>query len=134
MTRINADIPVEKLTDQHLLAEHREIKRITKGELSPNAPVHFKLGSGHVLFFRDKRGYCLERYWLIHEECKRRGFDVTDFTSNWEGLDLGEWKPPPGVRETVVQRITERILDSKMQWRFWGKPISQKEAIELLKI
>ena len=28
MTRINANIPVRNLTDQHLLAEHREIKRV----------------------------------------------------------------------------------------------------------
>jgi hypothetical protein len=33
MTRINL-IPVEELTDQHLLAEHREIKRI------PNAVIN----------------------------------------------------------------------------------------------
>ena len=28
MTRINVDIPVKNLTDEHLLAEHREIKRV----------------------------------------------------------------------------------------------------------
>ena len=28
MTRINVGIPPEELTDKHLLAEHREIKRI----------------------------------------------------------------------------------------------------------
>ena len=28
MTRINAGIPPKKLTNRHLLAEHREIKRI----------------------------------------------------------------------------------------------------------
>ena len=28
MTRINSGIPVKSLTDEHLLAEHREIKRL----------------------------------------------------------------------------------------------------------
>lgn len=133
MTRINAEIPVENLTDQHLLAEHREIKRITKGHPSRNAPSHFKLGSGHVLFFRDKLGYCLRRYRKLHAECERRGFAVSDFSSNWEGLVLNDWIAPPDVREQLETRITERIMNSKMVWRYYGKPISKQEAIEILK-
>lgn len=55
MTRVNL-VPVKELYDQHLLAEHREIKRI------PNLikqwkynfvwqPKKYKLWSGHVKFF-----------------------------------------------------------------------------------
>ena len=38
MTRINAGIPVEKLSDQHLLAEHREIKRIPNTKFTGKVP------------------------------------------------------------------------------------------------
>lgn len=56
MTRINSAIPVKNLTDEHLLAEHREIKRlpyflskaIQSGSIN-NIPEKFTLGKGHVL-------------------------------------------------------------------------------------
>ena len=56
MTRINAGIPPVELTDKHLIAEHREIKRIpnliSKGKYNMNGqPSEFKLGIGHVKFF-----------------------------------------------------------------------------------
>lgn len=133
MTRINAEIPVENLTDQHLLAEHREIKRITKGQPSRNAPSHFKLGKGHVLFFREKLGYCLKRYRKLHNECKQRGFAVSDFSANWEGLVLNDWIAPPDVRKRLEARIIERITESKMVWRYYGTHISKQQAIKLLK-
>ena len=69
MTRINAGIPVECLTDEHLLAEHREIKRLpdvikrwenSKRRTPP--PSKFTLGKGHVLFFLYKQKFILERY------------------------------------------------------------------------
>ena len=61
MTRINSAINVKNLTDEHLLAEHREITRvpfvlrnaIRTGSVN-NIPEKFTLGKGHVLFFIDK--------------------------------------------------------------------------------
>ena len=59
MTRINVAIPVEELTREHLISEHREIKRIPNMIKSgrakiKNIPPKFKLGPGHVKFFYDK--------------------------------------------------------------------------------
>lgn len=61
MTRINLGVPVRNLTDEHLLAEHREIKRIPNAYLVAlrsgsidKVPKKFCLGRGHVLFFIDK--------------------------------------------------------------------------------
>ena len=56
MTRINVGIPPAELVNQHLLAEHREIKRIpncvAKGKYNMDGmPERFKLGTGHVKFF-----------------------------------------------------------------------------------
>ena len=36
MTRINSTIPVKCLTDEHLLAGHREIKRLLKQKADKN--------------------------------------------------------------------------------------------------
>ena len=46
MTRINCGIPVEELTDKHLLAEAREIKRI------PNnvSKGKFNIKNQYILF------------------------------------------------------------------------------------
>lgn len=76
MTRINSAIPVKRLTDEHLLAEHREIKRLpscylkakTSGALQ-RIPKKFCLGTGHVTFFLDKFAFSMTRYMTIRKEC-----------------------------------------------------------------
>lgn len=80
MTRINV-VPVEELCDQHLLAEHRELTRIpnavAKGKFHlKGQPTDYKLGEGHVRFFFNKLTFLKKRYDLLHQECKKRGFNV----------------------------------------------------------
>ena len=67
MTRINT-VPVECLSDKHLLAEYRELPRIftavakiydSGNQLPTDIPPNYKLGAGHVKFFYDKL------LWLI---------------------------------------------------------------------
>ena len=65
MTRINIGIPPKQLTNKHLIAEHREIKRIpnviSKGKYNlKSIPPEFTLGKGHVSFFYDKLQYLKE--------------------------------------------------------------------------
>ena len=118
MTRINVGIPVKKLSDKHLLAEHREIKRIPNlvkaGRLSnKNQPEEFTLGTGHVKFFYDKLGFLLNRYKEIYEECLRRSFNVQDFSSAWEGIDpclMNDYQPTPKAIKLIEDRILERSL------------------------
>ena len=74
MTRINCGIPPAELVDKHLIAEHREIKRIPncikKGRYNlTGQPDKFTLGTGHVKFFYDKLGYLKRRYESIYKEC-----------------------------------------------------------------
>ena len=59
MTRINIGVSPNELIGKHLLAEHREIKRIPncikKGRYKMiGIPDKFKLGTGHVKFFYNK--------------------------------------------------------------------------------
>jgi deoxyribonuclease (pyrimidine dimer) len=70
MTRINVVAPRD-LTDQHLLAEYRELPRVftlaqawlDRGK--PGAlPERYALGTGHVKFFYDKTDYLAKRQRL----------------------------------------------------------------------
>lgn len=117
MTRINAGIPVQELTGKHLIAEHREIKRIPNviksGRFNfEGQPQVFKLGEGHVKFFYDKLGYLLSRYKQLYNECLDRGYNVTDYSDAWKGIDdkyMNDYVPTPEAAELVRERINERL-------------------------
>ena len=116
MTRINAGIPVQSLSGKHLIAEHREIKRIPncigKGKYNmKDQPSHFKLGTGHVKFFYDKCGYLLNRYIELYDECVKRGYKVQNYIDAWENVPnsmMGDYKPTPEAVAEVKQRILDR--------------------------
>lgn len=143
MTRINSAISVKCLTDEHLLAEHREIKRlpfclqqaIKSGSIN-RIPSEFTLGKGHVLFFIDKMMFTLKRYCAVHNECIMRNFNVQRFSELWDSVPiqyLGEYTPTQEEHDLLVERITERILNSpKGGFHYYGKRISKKDAIILL--
>jgi len=117
MTRINCGIPPAELIDKHLIAEHREIKRIpnciSKGRYSMNGqPDKFTLGTGHVKFFYDKLLYLRKRYEKIYNECKSRGFNVTYYGDAWEDIPeelMGDYEPNNEDRRIIRERIAERI-------------------------
>jgi len=116
MTRINAGIDVMELSDKHLLAEHREIKRvpnaISSGRYNMDGiPDRFTLGKGHVKFFYDKMLYLRHRYDEIHRECVRRGFNVQYYGSAWDRVParlMNDYKPTPECVTIVRGRILER--------------------------
>ena len=117
MTRINVAIPVEELTNKHLIAEHREIKRIPNMVSSGRAkivdiPKEFTLGKGHVKFFYNKLGYLKERYEQIYNECKRREFKVTYYGSAWSNVPkhlMNNYLPTKRDEEIIRQRIKEKL-------------------------
>ena len=123
MTRINIISPSE-LTDQHLIAEYREIfmvpgslKRtlISKnGYLQSKVPKEYTLNSGHVYFFYNKGKYLNKRYKLIIKEMKLRGFNPDKerkfpkdiFINN----DLyNDWSPNQNDIKIIRRRISEKI-------------------------
>lgn len=128
MTRINAFIPVEELSDKHLIAEHREIKRIPnmvgsgKAKLE-NIPEQFTLGKGHVKFFYNKLKYLYLRYAELYYECKKRGFNVTNYKGAWDFLFDPDnenydtlfkgWHPKPDEVNRVQSLIRNRIKENQ---------------------
>lgn len=141
MTRINLGISVKSLTDQHLLAEHREIKRLCTlyrnwDKNQASVPVQFSLGTGHMKFFLDKGLYTYERYRMLHTECLERRFSVEDYRGNWgiyQKQHYNDYHAIPEETELLVERISERILASKQTPRYYGENIEKSFAILLLK-
>ena len=111
-----------ELHNRHLLAEHREIKRIPNAILKgkfclKNAPDQFKLGTGHVKFFYDKLLYLHLRYFDLYAECIKRGFKVTSYHASFLNLPpqlYNNYKPTKMDREMILERIAERIEQSKV--------------------
>lgn len=145
MTRINSAINVLNLTDEHLLAEHREIKRIPSVYSKHNnknkiIPQKFTLGAGHVLFFINKPFFTILRYKQLYEECLKRNFKVENYIDNWDvyenvknGHILNDHASSMEEYHLLLDRITERITNTKKPyWHYYGNVISKEDAVTLL--
>ena len=129
MTRINIIDPAE-LTDQHLIAEYREITMVPGslnrtlnskiGYKESKVPKRYTLNSGHVYFFYNKGKYLHKRYDELINEMKRRGFSPDSkrlfphkiFRDN--NL-YNDWMPNIEDYKVIRQRIAEKIA-MKPKW------------------
>lgn len=120
MTRINC-ISVQELTDKHLLAEYREITRISSAlkrsikANKVNIPDKYKMGEGHVKFFYDKGLYLHKRTAQLYEECLRRGFNIKKKIYSINGHPLNfrnDWIPDSASKRINRDRISKRIMES----------------------
>jgi|TARA_B110000444_G_scaffold213268_1_gene210014 deoxyribonuclease (pyrimidine dimer) len=135
LTRINI-VPVEELTDQHLMAEYREIFMIgsalqislkSKNWDPKRIPDKFTLNTGHVTFFYDKGQYLYKRYQQIQKELTKRNFNldksrlfkVTQFPTEY----YNDWEPTKEDQAIVWQRIEERIQQKPEWYRHYGVSI-----------
>ena len=116
MTRINIGIDPKTLTSKHLIAEHREMKRVPNQVKSGRVKVTeiptFRLGKGHVHFFTTRLGYLLKRYREVYQECLRRGFKVENYESAWISIPdelMKDYTPTEEDRKIVEKRIALRL-------------------------
>jgi hypothetical protein len=131
MTRINV-VPVEELTNQHLLGEYKEITRVfgyvrkaqDKGTNKINfhkkyeVPSDYTLGTGHVVFFYNRLGYVLRRYAELAVEMGRRGYKpspvgYTDLCSGIRSEWFGEYAPTTDALRLNRERIAKRLSGDK---------------------
>lgn len=142
MTRINIGINPKNLSDQHLLAEHREIKRLpnffTK-RLAKNKfddiPEKFTLNTGHVRYFLDKGKYTYERYLSIRQECLNRGYNVEDYSKNWNVYTPNFFlncSPDEIDLSIITERITTRLLNSKRKVTYYKKEVDKNILVSML--
>lgn len=134
MTRINLVDP-EELTDQHLVAEYREIFMVgsslqrtlhsKRGYDPERIPKEFTLNGGHVMYFYNKGKYLYKRYQLLREEMIRRGmkpdperkFKVDQFPPEL----FNDWTPSERDKNIVRERIMHRIAEKPDFYRHTGK-------------
>lgn len=122
MTRINC-IPVSELSNVHLLAEHREIKRIPNVIASwrykiEGIPKVYILWTWHVKFFYDKLGWLYERYIQLYKECISRWFSITFYGKAFEGCPgelFGGYEPTAEARRINRKRIAIRNCQSRLK-------------------
>ena len=121
MTRINC-IPVTELNDKMLLAEYRELPRISKladkyytditiGYSRGPLPYAYTLGRGHCTFFYDKGAYLKDRFEReIVPELQRRGFKLTytSYRPHPAGLN-NNWQPTDEAISINRARIQDRL-------------------------
>jgi deoxyribonuclease (pyrimidine dimer) len=124
MTRINV-IPPEDLTDQHLIAEYRELPRVfaLARHLAPREVVPtYRLGSGHVKFFYPLTGWLAARQAAIIAECFDRQFEIqhTSPPDPVPGLD-GDWTPTPEARAENIARLRAKLHARPGFYRFRGE-------------
>lgn len=131
MTRINL-IPVEELTDQHLLSEHREIKRIPNVIKSwrysmKRIPDAYTLGKWHVKFFYDKMLFLWIRYQDLYKECKIRWFSIEYYWRSFLNMPIqlfNSYTPTPEAVQISRDRINERINTKPNFYRYKWKIIN----------
>ena len=134
MTRINLVDPQE-LTDQHLVAEYREIfmvgSSLVRSLASPNwndnkIPKQFSLNKGHVSFFYDKGEYLYKRYLDLIDEMKRRGMNPDPARvfkrEQWPDDKWNDWTPSEADKDIVRERIALRI-SQKPDWYRKTEPV-----------
>ena len=121
MTRINVVHPTV-LTDQHLMAEYRELTMVmgslkrslnSKNGLPP-IPEKYTLNAGHVTFFYNKGAWLRRRYAALIAELTDRGYildknRVADFSVFSTFLNKDWYADMDAVRINSA-RIKERIM------------------------
>ena len=132
MTRINLVEPKE-LTDQHLVAEYREIfmvgPALQRSLKSPNwnktketLPKEFTLNKGHVKFFYNKGKYLYNRYSELIKEMKNRGMNPNPLRKfkreQWPDDLYKDWKPNNKDIEIIRERIQLRIQQRPNWYRY----------------
>jgi len=122
--RLNLVSPTH-LTDQHLIAEKRELRMIPallqkkfskKGiALKRDIPPVFVLGTGHMNFWLDKLKFLKDRFILIQDEMKHRNFFVDETkiidTALAEMIGCcGDWSPRDQDVLVSKARIKQKLL------------------------
>lgn len=127
MTRINV-VPVEILTDKHLLAEYKEITRpfnkvitriekygVDKALDSCVIPSQYTLGKGHESFFFNKLEWLHSRYCDLAQELVEREFKI----------DIDKFN-------NIAQEFSNKLRCTKY-WN-WYKPTPQDFYLNMARL
>lgn len=140
--RCNTGVNPKFLLDQHLIAEYRELmipygqiislktKHPEKDDsfLLNNIPSKFKLGEGHIRFWRNKQLYLVKRHEVIIDEMRKRNFN-TNFRlirdSKLSDKFFGDYFPTREESMIVRERIVSRVKEKPQWYRYYGVRINK---------
>lgn len=125
MTRINC-VPVQTLTDQHLVAEYREmlryhstINRWLKSKKPSVIPKEYTLGKGHVTFFNDKGLYLIKRHAELRLEMIRRGMNPQlELKLDIPQYLMNDWTPDKKAIQLNQARLNQKIAEKPNWYKF----------------
>jgi len=126
--RCNVGINPLHLSDQHLIAEYRELF-IVLGQLKKqnyilpkNIPNKFTLNGGHINFFKNKLLYLKKRHILICCEMRRRQFK-TNLQFELPGIKEleNDWSPNDNDSNIIKERILDRVSKKPEWYKYKGK-------------
>lgn len=140
MTRINV-VDVTQLTDQHLMAEYRELpmvagslRRSLKSKRGiPKIPDKYVLGRNHVTFFYDKGKFLHKRYNALIEELQNRGYNLdpnrsADFDTFINHGLYNDWSISDEDVIVNSDRISEKLLLKTNWYKYYSKPLSSLDV------
>ncbi|HPD82059.1 MAG TPA: pyrimidine dimer DNA glycosylase/endonuclease V [Candidatus Pacearchaeota archaeon] len=139
MVRINIINP-KFLADQHLIAEYNETLMLLgyvkkNPELGiKNIPENYKLGPGHMLFFKNKLKYLNKRFIIIKEEMTKRGFsnniniDLNIFNKNL----INDWEATNEDKKIIKKRLIYKINLKPEYYRYYKEKKSKKFFIDMI--
>lgn len=126
MVRVNIIKP-KKLSDQHLIAEYLEIMMLVgytrKYPEIDGIPENYKLGKGHIKFFKNKLIYLEKRHEEIKKEMSKRDFKVNK-KIDLKGFDkslMNDWKPKKEDFSIIEERILWKIKNKPNWHRYYGE-------------
>ena len=131
MTRINTIDPAN-LTDQHLMAEARELPRVFALVVSAIAaarslegPARYTMGTGHVRFFYGKTDYLHARQTALIAELLSRGYNLTHRTAPAPIGPPSHWQPDANDLLTNLARLRARLRGAPREgfYTFRGAPV-----------
>lgn len=140
MVRINIINP-RYLADQHLIAEYNETLMLL-GYVKKNPileikkiPENYKLGPGHILFFKNKLKYLDKRFLIIKEEMKKRGFssNMNMDLSIFDKKLINDWKATDKDKVIIKERLIYKINLKPDYYRYYKEKKPKEFFIEMIK-
>jgi deoxyribonuclease (pyrimidine dimer) len=138
MVRVNLISP-RKLTDQHLIAEYNEILMLVgyvrKFPKCEGVPENYRLGKGHIKFFKNKLVYLKKRHAEIKEEMRRRKFKPVKMISlkGFPKEMKKDYRPDERDFRLIKGRLVEKIKRKPDYYNYYGKSKSRTFLINLIK-
>ena len=137
MVRVNLINP-KNLSDQHLIAEYNEIIMllgyVKKHPKLDKIPKQYALGTGHILFFKNKLKYLKKRHEQIKKEMKKRGFkaDKTLNISRFSKEMQKDWRPTAKDKVIIKKRLIQRVKLKPDFHKYYRKKRTKKFLVDLV--